>query len=294
MQVHPQQVSPGEAYDVFYFLRNHTDAGTYYIQGKTYDVKTGEVLDTFALAQSATNSRLFLATRQAPPDPVGYGRSIVTIATVYTDSGFTAKSENYEEQEQYFLVKGAPLFAGGGGTIDITALAEAVAEHLKKGAKDEKKTQNVTKVEKVNLDFVESLFGSIGALQREINRIPKEALDLRPIKEQIADLKAVIGKRPEFEATDLSTIEAMLTDTLDAISALETAIKTGNAHLIQLFEAKLSAFGAQFETSIGAKIDESIQSQEIELPMTMRVKGRSKEAAPAADPLEAIKHLTGA
>src|SRR4051812_21979151 len=115
MQSAPSQISPGESFDLFYFIRNHTDATTYYVRARIYDVRTGELLDTLDLAQSSTNARLFIKTATAPVDPTGYGRSIVSIASVYTDSGYTTKSENYEEQEQYFLVKTlAPL--GGGGS----------------------------------------------------------------------------------------------------------------------------------------------------------------------------------
>jgi hypothetical protein len=105
MQIHPSQISPAENFDVFYFIRNHTDLTTYFVQGKVYDIRTGAVLQTANLTQSPNNSRLFAKTIQAPADSGSIGRNIVAIATVYTDSGYTTKSTDYEEQEQYFLVK---------------------------------------------------------------------------------------------------------------------------------------------------------------------------------------------
>src|SRR5262245_1560266 len=130
MQVHPSQISPGEPFDVFYFIRNHTDSTTYYVRARVYDVRTGELLSTHDLTQSPVNSRLYAKTIDAPPDPTGYGRNIVAIATVYTDSGYTTKSENYEEQEQYYLIKGqVPVFGGGGG-IDARTAREIVQEEL--------------------------------------------------------------------------------------------------------------------------------------------------------------------
>jgi hypothetical protein len=105
MQVAPNQISPGEPFDIFYFVRNPLDSTTYFVRAKVYDVRTGELLSTIALDQSPTNSRLFIKTVQAPPDPSGYGRNIVAIASVYLDSGFTQQSDSYEEQEQYYLIK---------------------------------------------------------------------------------------------------------------------------------------------------------------------------------------------
>src|SRR4026208_1780199 len=106
MQIAPQQETPGENFTVVFFVRNHTDAATYSIQAKLYALDTQELLTTVPLSQSPINSRLFYATVNAPGDQAGYGRDIVSIATVYTDSGFSSKSSDYEEQEQYFLVKG--------------------------------------------------------------------------------------------------------------------------------------------------------------------------------------------
>src|SRR4051794_12576146 len=115
MQVHPQQIAPGEQFTLSYFIRNHTDGATYYVRAVVYDLETGAVLSTLNLAQSPANARLFIKTAEAPTDPTGYGRNIYAIATVYTDSTYTTKSQDYEEQEQYFLVKNERIFAGGGG-----------------------------------------------------------------------------------------------------------------------------------------------------------------------------------
>src|SRR5437763_9581681 len=123
MQVAPSQISPGENFDIFYFIRNHTDGTTYYIQAVLYDVRTGAVLLTVSLTQSPTNTRLFSTTVQAPADSTGIGRNIVAIATVYTDSGYTTKSTDYEEQEQYYLIRAIAPVVGGGG-VDPRTLRE--------------------------------------------------------------------------------------------------------------------------------------------------------------------------
>src|SRR4051794_10451153 len=134
MQVAPNQISPGENFDIFYFVRNPLDSTTYFVRAKVYDVRTGELLSTIALEQSPTNSRLFIKTVQAPADPSGYGRNIVAIASVYTDSGFTTQSESYEEQEQYYLIKAVAPVLGGGG-VDMRAIRDMVEEIVSKGLK---------------------------------------------------------------------------------------------------------------------------------------------------------------
>src|ERR1700761_2888409 len=118
MQGAQNQISPAENFDIFYFLRNHTDLTTYYVQAKIYDIRTGDVLATVNLAQSPNNTRLFTKTVAAPGDPTALGRNIVAIASVYIDSGYTTKSTDYEEQEQYFLVKTMLPVVGSGGGVD--------------------------------------------------------------------------------------------------------------------------------------------------------------------------------
>src|SRR5436190_16248483 len=134
MQVAPSQISPGESFDIFYFIRNHTDSTTYFVRAVVYDVRTGEVLLTTNLDQASTNARLFTKTVQAPADPVGIGRNIVAIASVYTDSGYTTKSTDYEEQEQYYLIRTAAPVLGGGG-VDYRTLREIVDQAISNALK---------------------------------------------------------------------------------------------------------------------------------------------------------------
>jgi len=55
-------------FDLFYFLQNPNDTNPSYVQAVIYDVRTGAVLKTVQLAESAYNSHLFLTILQAPAD----------------------------------------------------------------------------------------------------------------------------------------------------------------------------------------------------------------------------------
>lgn len=211
MQVAPNQISPGEPFDVFYFIRNHTDASTYYVRAKIYDVRTGELLSTIALEQSATNLRLFIKTIQAPPDPVGYGRNIVAVAGVYTDSGFTTLSDIYEEQEQYYLIKAVMPVLGGGG-IDYRVLREMLEEVV-----DARLAKLPPPKDLPEMPFT-SLFGSIGVLHRELGRVPKEVFDATELRAQLERVQESIRAIPEPEKVDLAPV-------LEAINELPGQIE---------------------------------------------------------------------
>jgi hypothetical protein len=281
MQVAPSQISPGESFDIFYFIRNHTDATTYYVRAKLYDVRTGELLDTQALDQSATNSRLFLKTIQAPSDPTGYGRNIVAIATVYTDSGYTTKSETYEEQEQYYLIKAVLPMMGGGGSIDMRELSGLVEKVL------DKKLKELSQPADLPTMPWDSLFGALGALQREVNRIPKDSFDPSALSTQIEALKAAIESRPQFKETDLSRVNVGVERVLTAIASARQENARAATTLQSQQERTANAIAdtalAKFETGL----KELMSRQELTIPLSSLIKEKQPAEPQAAD----VSHL---
>jgi hypothetical protein len=285
MQVAPQQVEPGQYFNVFFFVRNHTDAGTYYIQAKIYDIATDELLATHNLTQSAINSRLFQKSVLAPGDQAGYGRNIVSIATVYTDSGYSTKSADYEEQEQYFLVKPLP-FVGGGGGISARDAREIFREELKTALGALPKPEKLQVPDAPDMSFVDALFGSLGAITREIGRIPKEGTNLTSLNTKLDNLAQALKDRPQFERTDLSSLAELMQNALTAVEALSEQLGAGHTQSLQALESTLKAAVEDLKTSIPSAVEEIVQSQEITLPVAMKVTRPKKEPqAPAAPDL---------
>jgi flagellin-like hook-associated protein FlgL len=286
MQVHPSQISPGEPFDIFYFIRNHTDSTTYYIRAKVYDVRTGELLATHNLTQSAINTRLFTKTVDAPPDPVGYGRNIVAIATVYTDSGYTTKSTDYEEQEQYYLIKAQVPFVGGGGGVDYRTVREIIQEELKTALGALPKPEKLQVPDAPDMSFVDALFGSLGAITREIGRIPKEGTNLTSLNTKLDNLVQALKDRPQFERTDLSNVVEIVDRALAAIRELSTQLGSSHQQIVQGIEVILNKTAEDLKVSIPAAVEEIVQSQELTLPVAMKVTRPKKEPqAPAAPDL---------
>lgn len=272
MQVAPNQISPGENFDVFYFLRNPLDAATYYVRAKLYDVRTGELLDTVVLDQSSTNSRLFIKTVQAPPDPSGYGRNIVAIASVYTDSGFTSQSESYEEQEQYYLIKAVlPVFGGGGG-VDYRTIREIVEEVVKAN-----KPADPEPTEPIPYD---ALFGAIGALQREVNRVPKE-IDLSSVSDALSAIQTAIGAIPtETKEPDLSGIEQAVNSILFEVQQLPELFRSVGAAISAAQERLIKEQGASLLTQLETGLTDLMGRQELTIPMASLLKDKQPTPSP--------------
>lgn len=291
MQVAPSQISPSEAFDVWYFIKNHTDSTTYYIRALVYDVKTGEVLATVNLDQSPTNSRLFIKTLQAPADPVGYGRNIVAIATVYTDSGYTTKSQDYEEQEQYFLIKTAPVvLGGGGGGIDLRALKEFIEETLDKKLKAIPKPKDFP-----NMPFGEVLI-AIGAIQRDIDRVPKDATDLAPVNTALEALKAQISDLPEPEKVDLSHLATSIREVLNELQTLRRDNSHAASSMLATMQRSMGDIAGGISDKILSLTEKALKDlmgrQKLVIPLDALIKDRENPTEETSSKEEFdVKHL---
>lgn len=284
MQVQPSQISPAEPFDIFYFLRNPVDNATYYIRAVIYDVRTGRTITTVTLSQSTANPHLFIATLQAPPDPVGIGRNIVAVASVYTDSGYTTKSDAYEEQESYFLIKPQPFFGGGGG-VDYGVVREIIGEEL-----DKRKPKDPPSLPDMPFD---AIFGALGALQREINRIPKEGSDSAPILNAIEGVRTAISGLPKPEPVDLSAL-ADLGFEIDRLRTQVEGLPSGLSEPILKMstgvQAAIKAGLKEIEANLETRLTDVIESQEITIPVSRSTKS-SASRQPASPPLTDVSHL---
>jgi hypothetical protein len=282
MQVAPNQISPGEPYDVFYFIRNPLDAATYYVRAVVYDVRTGDVLDTITLDQSPTNSRLFIKRVQSPSDPSGYGRNVVAIASVYTDSGYTTKSDSYEEQEQYYLIKAIAPMLGSAG-IDYRGLRDLIAEVVDEGIAKLPKPPAPPDLPPMPFD---ALFGALGALQREINRTPKDLVDIEPILAGLSALRSTIEGRPQFEPTDLSGLSGAMQQLLAAITDARKDIKTTGTAILADQQRTAAGLSDKVLARVETGLKDLMSKQELTIPLHSLM----KEKTPAPMPLD-VSHL---
>jgi len=112
------QVNPNQNIFVAYLITDTSDANTYFVQSVMRDTATGTTLGTVKLTRDANNSRRFTGSIQAPSQNAAQGRFVDIITTVYTDSGYSVKSQTYGEDMRQFLVKtlwDISLNGGGGG-----------------------------------------------------------------------------------------------------------------------------------------------------------------------------------
>ncbi len=275
MQVAPSQMSPAESFDVFYFIRNHTDGTTYYVRAVVYDVRTGEVITTVNLEQSATNARLFIKTLQAPPDPVGMGRNIVAIATVYTDSSYTTKSQ------EAMLPSG-----GGGGGVDWTVMRDLINDVLDKRLKDPEGPRKIS-----DMPF-DGLFETLGTFGEQIDKLPKDGVDLKPVMTAFSEVMSAIAAIEKPEKVDLAPLMTLMQSTLDAVKALPTVIDRAGDRIAKENQAAYKKLAAKIIEDAEKGLQGVWDKQEVTIPLSKLIQKKSDDATEKeVDPMKEVGQL---
>jgi hypothetical protein len=201
---------PGNSFTVVRQIPNHLDSATYYVRAVIRNAYTDALITTLDLTDRG--GQRFSKNWLVPADPSGQGFYISIVTSVYTDSGYTTKSENYGDDENTYLVQDrVPIGRGaGGGGIDARTLRRIIQEELtvEKEA-DEPKTPEKPvaspKTEKIVMRWDEIL-SALKALQKAVDRLPTEKLNLEPYSRQLEGIMQAIDEKEVTPETDLSPI----------------------------------------------------------------------------------------
>lgn len=192
------QLHPSENFSLVYQIADPTDASTYYVRSVIRDSVKGSIIETINLTDNGGGR--FSKTWQVPADPSGQGRFIDITITVYTDSGHTTKSPNYEEQNVQYLIAfriNPYRFGGGGGSVSATIDYVKIAEALRNIVREE-----ITKIPVA--DVID--FNPVVAEIRNI-KIPDQ-YDPTKLIEKIEQVKTTIEKikQPVSPVKDIKMI----------------------------------------------------------------------------------------
>ncbi len=192
------QIEPRSYFTLFRGLENHLDNTTYYVQAVIRDGITAVLLDTVKLVDNG--NREFAQQWQAPADPNGTGRYITVTYSVYTDSGYTTKSENYGDKYEEHEIRHRPddVRMPSGADVDYNKIQKMIDASLA-NFKPVKITEN-----KVDLSPVLKAIAD-----NKVTIEPQEPVDFGPVTQAFAfirkDLTELLA-RAQFEKVDLTPI----------------------------------------------------------------------------------------
>lgn len=197
-------IQPREYFPISRILPDPADTATYYIRAVIRNAKTFATIDTINLTDQG--SRIFSYNWQAPADPSGQGLFITITTLVYTDSGYTTKSDLYGEEQDTFLIydrfRTAQTIAaqvnamlGGGTSADI----------------------DYKKIRKIVDEAVAPIKAEVKDIRREVGSIEMPAMERMDFSPVIHAIQAL--KMPEHEACNHAEI-------LEAVASVLVAIQT--------------------------------------------------------------------
>lgn len=219
------QLNPGENFVITHQIGDHTDPGTYYVRAV---IRNGITDVTIATVNLVDRGDLRFSNEwQVPQDPSGQGFYISITTTVYTDSGYTAKSALYSEEQERHLVqlRMNPNLGYGGGSggssVDI----------------DYKKVRKIIAEEMDKIVFPE---------QKETQPIVIPKTDLSPVRSDIVALNAsikvisdIIASMPRFEKTEINfdSMESGISELNSSISGLKESLEEIEEVMEKSFES---------------------------------------------------------
>lgn len=278
-------LQPQANFTVVRQIGDHTDVGTNYVQAVIRNAYTDEILATLNLTDKG--GQRFKGDWKVSADPSGQGYYVSIVTSVYTDSGYTTKNANYADEENTYLVAdrvGILTRSHGGGGISARDVRIVLTQEL----------------EKV-LTPINTVFGAIGALQREINRIPKEQPEMQweGIQSAIQEVKTAIAAIPtEQKEPDLAPLAAGIEKVLAAVNEKEVTPEADFAPVLAAIDAlktdvqeaedEIISGQTDIKDALRAGVDE-IKTMEFSIAPTT-ANGTTKKPEPEAVPFD-VKQL---
>lgn len=206
-------------------IANHTDTATYYVQAVIRDAYTDDIIDTLQLTDKG--GQRFTKNWQVVADPSGLGREISIVTSVYTDSGYTTKSENYGDEENTYLIEeNRALIRGGGGSgldsrtvkrifkEEIEGFGKKYFDTLEESFEDIKeKIEEITATKSIKeIENTNTILNNLVKLRELISQIPTKKTDIAPLEKGLEAVIQAIKDKEVTPPTDLSELSNFLDD----------------------------------------------------------------------------------
>lgn len=213
---------------------------------------------------------------QVPSDSSGAGHYISITTSVYTDSGYTTKAENYADVYSIYLVQERmnPILAGGGGgaDIDYKRVRKIVEEVVSAKVADIPKPEPV-ELPNINLQPV---LNTLSGLRNDIQAIDIPKVDLSGVEYRLELLQRAIESIPETNLSPITDeVKAQKQTLLGELRTLNDEVKkykTAVAIDINKVSDEVKGFERKFENVpvVVFKNEQQTIKQPVEEPIDYR------------------------
>lgn len=254
-------------------IANHTDSTTYYVRAVIRNAYTDVILATLDLEDKG--DQRFKKDWKVPNDPSGEGFYVSIVTSVYSDSNYTTKSENYGDEENTYLVEDRVLAGrgAGGGGADSRTVRRILKEELENFAPEPVKLPSFPK------DRTDEVLKQIKELAVSLKPEKPEKVDLFPIQSALLELYRAIDKKEVTPATDLAPV-------LAAVRALESENGRRHSSLIQIVNTIEDTLPEAVASSVAPVLADVVKSSTFQIgatTATMQAPKRAPTQTPEED-----------
>lgn len=240
---------PQKNFTIVRQIANHTDTGTYYVRAVIRNAYTDAIIATLNLDDKG--GQRFTKNWQVPADPSGLGLEISIVTSVYTDSGYTTKSENYGDEENTHLIEEKGPIGGKGGGIDTATLRRIVKEELDKAKPEPIEIPEAPKYEMRWNDVLEAIRGVESKIK------PPKEVDMTPVLGRIGNAIEAIQNKEVTPPTDIGPaieqIQRLAEVTLQTLRQIVTIVQSTEDEISNRVVEKIGQ-------DVGKKIEEVVKT----------------------------------
>lgn len=198
-------------------IANHLDSDTNYVRAVIRNAYTDTILATLDLTDKG--GQRFKADWKVPPDPSGEGFYISIVTSVYSDSGYTTKNQNYGDEENTYLVADRERNFGGGmagGGVDSRTVRRIIQEEFAKIEESKVKAPEVEETpeqeEQEEPPRWDEVLSAINELKTALKPEKPEKVDFQPLFNALQSILSAVNEKEVTEPTDISPILEKLQD----------------------------------------------------------------------------------
>lgn len=275
-------LQPNNSFTVVRQIPNHLDTATYYVQAVIRNAYTDVILATLELDNKG--SQRFKKDWSVVSDPSGQGFYISIVTSVYTDSGYTTKSENYGDDENTYLVQDRITVgrvggqSGGIDTFDLRRVVKEEMANLLDAIRDDEKKEEEDAPETEDDDKTEQIVALLNDIKERVSEDDKEekdySSDLSKIASKIDLAIQTIQDKDVTKETDLDPVLEQIGAFKDEITKMLSSFDKDSLEMIK-------ATAEQLQQLVTSAINKSLKTATFNLdmpsPLSFKLKSEPKE-----------------
>jgi hypothetical protein len=275
------QLSPNSQIPVSYTASIPNDVTVYFVQAVLRDTQSGTILQTLNLTNVSTTPNRYQGSFKPVSDPSGLGRAVDITISVYTDSGHTTLSQNYQILQLTYTILQPwiqNLGMGGGlnidydklqqmfdgGKINNTEIGNEVARKVKRTKVDYDKIQETVSgaSEKSRVSLSTEFKGHVDRLEKLLSEFSRQSETnskghtdkFSNLEERLNKIDSKIGEGNDLSSKERTSIRSELTKMLaDAKTVMERSSGANSKKIETKIQEVMAEISDSLRDELGGK-----------------------------------------